>query len=56
MIAYRVGRALQMIGMAFLPVALYVGLVKGDVRREVSLLFVGGLVFVVGWMIAGRSK
>lgn len=55
MTAYRLGRALQMIGMAFLPVALYVGLVGGDSRREVSLLFIGAAVFVIGWLIAQKK-
>jgi hypothetical protein len=50
--AYRIGRALQVIGMAFLPVALYVGLLEGEVRREVSLLFAGAVMFVVGWIFA----
>lgn len=48
------GRALQMIGMAILPVALYIGTVRGEVRTEVKLLFIGGAVFVIGWLL-GRE-
>ena len=47
-------RALQLIGMAILPVALYVGLFKDDVRREVMLLFIGGAIFFLGWTLGQK--
>ncbi|HVT43909.1 MAG TPA: hypothetical protein VMT00_05915 [Thermoanaerobaculia bacterium] len=53
--AAHLGRALQLIGMAILPIALYTGLVKDDVRTEVKLLFAGAIVFFIGWLIARRS-
>ena len=54
MISYRLGRALQVIGMSCLPVALYLGLVREEVRREVTLLFIGGAVFFLGWILSQR--
>jgi hypothetical protein len=53
-VSYRIGRALQVLGMAFLPVALYMGLIRDDVRREVTLLFAGGAIFFLGWILAQR--
>ena len=47
-------RALQLIGMAMLPVALYVGLFKDDVRREVMLLFIGAAIFFLGWTLGQK--
>lgn len=47
-------KALQLIGMSILPVALYVGLIKDDVRREVMLLFIGGALFFLGWTLGQK--
>lgn len=47
-----VGRILQIIGMVILPVGLYYGFVRGDVRFEVQLLAIGGFLFILGWIIA----
>lgn len=55
MMLYRLGRALQLIGMSMLPVALYVGLVQDQVRREVTLLGIGGALFALGWILAQRK-
>ena len=49
-----IGRICQFIGMAILPVGLYVGMVRGDVRTEVKLLAIGGCVFLVGWLLAKK--
>lgn len=50
-----IGRTLQIIGMIILPIALYIGLAHGEVRREVGLLAVGGFVYLLGWII-GRER
>ncbi|HUF16416.1 MAG TPA: hypothetical protein VMS12_00065 [Thermoanaerobaculia bacterium] len=47
-------KALQLIGMSILPVALYVGLIKDDVRREVMLLFIGAALFFLGWTLSQK--
>ena len=51
---YYLSRGLQLIGMSILPVALYVGLVKDDVRREVMLLAIGGAFFFLGWTLGQK--
>jgi len=48
-------RALQLVGMAILPAALYIGLVNDDVRTEVQLLFVGAAFFLVGRLMMKKE-
>ncbi len=47
-------KALQLIGMSILPIALYVGLVKDDFRQEVMLLAIGGALFFLGWTLGQK--
>jgi hypothetical protein len=51
-----VGRFLQMIGLIVLPVALMIGLFGDNVRLEVNLLFAGGVIFLIGWLLARRTE
>jgi len=50
-----VGRLLQLIGMIILPIGLLTGLLKDNVNKEVRLLFIGGAIFLVGWLLARRA-
>jgi len=50
--SYFIGRFLQLAGMVILPIGFYIGFAQDDVRTEVKLLVIGGLLFVVGWMLA----
>lgn len=50
------GRALQLVGMAILPIALYVGLVRDQIALEVRLLAIGGVIYLVGWWIARERE
>lgn len=50
-----IGRALQLLGMIILPIGLYIGTVRDDVRQEVKLLAIGGFVFVLGWLLAKKN-
>jgi hypothetical protein len=50
-----VGRFLQMVGLLILPVGLMIGVFGGNVRLEVKLLFIGGAVFLIGWLLARRT-
>ena len=50
-----IGRTLQLLAMIILPIGLYIGLVRNNVALEVRLLFIGGAMFVVGWLMARRS-
>jgi hypothetical protein len=50
-----IGRFLQLIGMIILPIGLLTGLLKGNVNLEVRLLFIGGAIFLIGWLIARKT-
>ena len=51
-----IGRLLQVIGMIVLPIGLSYGLFYDDVRTEVKLLALGGVCFIVGWMLSKKSE
>lgn len=51
-----VGRLLQMIGMILLPFGLMVGLLRNNIALEVRLLFIGGALFVIGWLLARENR
>jgi hypothetical protein len=52
--AVLIGRVCQLVGMAILPIGLYIGMFRGDVRTEVKLLAIGGCVYLIGWLLAKR--
>jgi hypothetical protein len=49
-----IGRVLQFAGMIILPIGLSIGLFGNNVALEVRLLLIGGVVFVIGWLMARR--
>jgi hypothetical protein len=49
------GRLFQLIGMIILPIGLLTGLLKDNVALEVRLLFIGGAIFLVGWLMAKKT-
>jgi hypothetical protein len=49
------GRLFQLIGMIILPIGLLTGLLKDNVTMEVRLLFIGGAIFLVGWLMAKKT-
>ena len=51
-----IGRLLQLIGMLLLPIGLMYGLVRGEIRREVQLLALGGFLFVLGWILSRERR
>ena len=51
-----IGRLLQLIGMILLPYGLFIGVFRDNVRLEVNLLFLGGVLFVVGWMMSRQRE
>ena len=51
-----VGRFLQLVGMVILPIGLWVGMVKGEVRMEVRLLAIGGALFFIGWLLGRKVE
>ncbi|HEV2721817.1 MAG TPA: hypothetical protein VG323_17490 [Thermoanaerobaculia bacterium] len=48
------GRLLQAAGLVILPIGFSYGMFHDDVQLEVRLLFIGGAVFVIGWLLARR--
>jgi hypothetical protein len=50
------GRLLQLIALVLLPVGLSYGLMNDNVALEVRLLGVGGALFVLGWLLARKTK
>jgi len=51
-----IGRLLQLVGMILLPYGLFIGIFGDNLRLEVNLLFIGGTVFVLGWLMAKNPK
>ena len=49
-----IGRLLQIAGMIVLPIGFSYGMFHDDVQLEVRLLFIGGALFVIGWLLSKR--
>lgn len=49
------GRFFQFVGLVLLPIGLSIGLFQSNVQLEVRLLFIGGVFFVVGWLMARKK-
>lgn len=45
------GRLFMLAGLIILPVGLSIGLFEDNLELEVRLLFIGGALFVVGWLL-----
>ena len=43
-------------GLLILPIGLSIGLFGDDVKLEVRLLFVGGGLFLAGWLMARLQR
>lgn len=52
--SFLLGRMCQLVGMVLLPIGLYIGMVRGEVRTEVKLLAIGGCVYLLGWLLAKK--
>lgn len=50
------GRVLQYIALLILPFGLGAGLFRDNVALEVKLLWIGGAVFVIGWLLSRKSS
>ncbi|HKS23603.1 MAG TPA: hypothetical protein VJZ76_12440 [Thermoanaerobaculia bacterium] len=49
-----IGRLLQIAGLIILPIGFSYGMFHDNVQMEVRLLFIGGTVFVVGWLLSRK--
>jgi uncharacterized membrane protein YgdD (TMEM256/DUF423 family) len=50
------GRFFMLIGMVILPIGLMYGLARDDLRMEEKLLVVGGVFFLIGWLMARTRR
>jgi hypothetical protein len=50
------GRFLQMMGMVLLPAGLMIGLFRNNIALEVRLLFIGGALFLIGWLMSRKPE
>jgi hypothetical protein len=49
-----IGRVLQIAAMVVLPIGFSYGMFHDNINMEVRLLFIGGAMFVLGWLLARR--
>jgi hypothetical protein len=49
------GRVLQYIALLILPFGLGAGLFRNNIALEVKLLWIGGAIFVIGWLLSRKS-
>jgi hypothetical protein len=49
------GRLFQLMGMIILPIGLLSGLLRDNIALEVRLLFIGGALFLIGWLLAKKT-
>ena len=52
----QIGRALQYLALLILPFGLSAGLFGNNIGLEVKLLWIGGAVFVIGWLLSRKSS
>jgi hypothetical protein len=50
------GRLCQIIGLLLVLEALYFGIFRGSMGKEMGFLVIGGIVFYIGRIIEGRAK
>lgn len=53
---YAVARALQFVGLVVTGLALFAGVLGGNVRREIALLALGAALFFGGRWLQGRGR
>jgi hypothetical protein len=49
------GRLLQLAGLVLLPIGFSYGMFRDDLRMEVRLLAIGGILFLIGRILAARK-
>lgn len=53
---YYLTKILQIFGIFLLGEALYFGIAKNNMGKEMTLLSIGGAIFFIGWMLQRWSK
>ncbi len=54
--AQQIGRVLQYIALLLLPFGLGAGMLRNNIGLELKLLWIGGALFVIGWLMAKRGR
>lgn len=49
-----IGRVLQYIALLLLPFGLGAGLFRDNIGLEVKLLWIGGALFILGWLLTKK--
>jgi hypothetical protein len=49
-----IGRLLQIAALIILPIGFSYGMFHDNVQLEVRLLFIGGALFVIGWLLSRK--
>ena len=52
----QIGRTLQYLALLILPFGLGAGLFGNNINLEVKLLWVGGAMFVIGWLMTKKVR
>lgn len=47
-------RALQLVGLAVMGFGLFIGLYEQNIRLELRLAAIGGILFLAGWALQRR--
>ncbi|MGZ5476748.1 MAG: hypothetical protein ACXW3E_02510 [Thermoanaerobaculia bacterium] len=52
----QVGRVLQVMALLILPVGLGAGMLGNNIGLEVKLMWIGGAMFVLGWLLTKKES
>ncbi len=53
--AQQIGRVLQYVALLLLPFGLGAGMLGNNIDLELKMLWIGGALFVIGWLL-GRKR
>ena len=51
----QLGRVLQITGLLILPFGLGAGMLGNNVGLEVKLMWIGGALFLLGWLLTKKA-
>jgi len=53
-VTQNIGRLLQYLALLILPFGLGAGMFGNNINLEVKLLWIGGAIFVIGWLLTKK--
>lgn len=51
----QVGRVIQVIALLIIPFGLGAGMLGNNIRLEVKLMWIGGALFLLGWLLTKKT-